>query len=233
MSRRWIGLVMVVGMFVLALAVFPLLPEQIPVHWNVRGEVDGWMGRWPGAFIVPLIALGVWSVLWVLPEIDPRRAQYEGSWGTYGLVVNLVVSFLALVEVVTLAAALGWVIDATQVMLIAVGGLFVVLGRQLPRVQPNWWLGIRTPWTLEDDRVWRETHEVAERTFVAGGLSTAAGALLPVAVRPWVALAGSGLAGFVPVVYSYLAWRRRRREGVAGRGDQGVGGSRGEAEERG
>lgn len=223
----------VAGMFVLALAVFPWLPERIPVHWNVRGEVDGWADRWPGAFIVPLIALGVWLLLWALPKIDPRRSQYEGFWGTYWLIVNLVVAFLALVEVVTLAAALGWAVDMTQVVLIAVGALFVVLGRQLPRVQPNWWLGVRTPWTLEDDHVWRETHELAGRTFVAGGLLTVAGAFLPVAIRPWVALAGLGLAGFVPVVYSYLVWRRRRREGVAGRGDQRIGGANGEAEERG
>ncbi|HEY8483749.1 MAG TPA: SdpI family protein [Longimicrobiales bacterium] len=225
MSRRWVGLVVVAGMFVLALAVFPWLPERIPVHWNARGEADGWAGRWPGAFIGPLVGLGVWVLLWLLPKIDPRRARYEAFWGTYWLIANLVIVFLALLEVLMLGAALGWGIDVTQVVLIAVGILFVVLGRQLPRVQPNWWMGIRTPWTLEDDRVWRETHELAGRTFVAGGLLTVVGALLPAEVRPWVALAGLGLAGFVPVVYSYLAWRRRRREGAAGRGDQRVGGS--------
>jgi uncharacterized membrane protein len=88
--------------------------------------------------------------------------------------------------------------------------LFMALGNYLPRVRSNWWMGIRTPWTLESERVWRETHRVAGWSFVFGGVVTMVAALLPPAARPWVALAGLVVAGFVPVVYSYVLYRRER-----------------------
>ncbi|HEX7117921.1 MAG TPA: SdpI family protein [Longimicrobiales bacterium] len=96
---------------------------------------------------------------------------------------------------------------------VAIGALFLVLGRALARVRPNHPLGIRTPWTLADEAVWRATHRLAGRTFIAGGLITMAGAFLPAEYRPHAAIAGILVAGFVPVLYSYLAfhWRKRGR----------------------
>jgi|SRR5690554_223024 uncharacterized membrane protein len=210
MSRRWLGPVVVAAMLAFALAVYPSLPERVPTHWGLSGEPDDWMPKWPGAFLPAAFAAGMWLLLIGLRRIDPRRAHYEKFDETFWLLVNVLVLFMALVEVVSLGAALGWPVDVGRVMLLAAGLLFVALGNYLPRVRSNWWMGIRTPWTLESERVWRETHRVAGWSFVFGGVVTMVAALLPLAVRPWVALAGLVVAGFVPVVYSYLAYRRER-----------------------
>ncbi|HEY8470372.1 MAG TPA: SdpI family protein [Longimicrobiales bacterium] len=210
MSRRWLGPVVVAAMLAFALAVYPSLPERVPTHWGLSGEPDDWMPKWPGAFLPAAMAAGVWLLLVGLRRIDPRRAHYEKFDETYWLLVNLLVLFMALVEVVALGAALGWPLDVARVMLLAAGLLFVALGNYLPRVRSNWWMGIRTPWTLESERVWRETHRVAGWSFVFGGVVTMVAALLPLAARPWVALAGLVVAGFVPVVYSYVLYRRER-----------------------
>jgi uncharacterized membrane protein len=210
MSKRWLGPVVVAAMLAFALAVYPSLPERVPTHWGLSGEPDDWMPKFPGAFLPAAIAAGVWLLLIGLRRIDPRRAHYEKFEETFWLLVNLLVLFMALVELVALGSALGWPLDVARVMLLAAGLLFVALGNYLPRVRSNWWMGIRTPWTLESERVWRETHRVAGWSFVFGGVVTMVAALLPPAARPWVALAGLVVAGFVPVVYSYVLYRRER-----------------------
>src|SRR5690606_4775678 len=169
MSRPWLGPVLLAAMVVFALAVYPSLPEQVPTHWGLSGEPDDWMPKWPGAFLPPLLGAGVWVLLLVLRRIDPRRAHYESFRSTFWLLLNVLLSFFALLHVVSLGTALGWPLDAGRAILLAVGLLFIALGSYLPRVRSNWWIGIRTPWTLESERVWRETHRPAGRTFTAGG----------------------------------------------------------------
>jgi uncharacterized membrane protein len=112
--------------------------------------------------------------------------------------------------VLVLGRALGWPIDITSAMLLGVGAMFMVIGNVLPRTRSNWWIGIRTPWTMESESVWRATHRLAGKTFMIGGAITIIGALLPADIRPWVAMGALGIGGFIPVVYSYLVWRRER-----------------------
>ncbi|HEU0053654.1 MAG TPA: SdpI family protein [Longimicrobium sp.] len=199
----------IAAMWAFALAVFSRLPARVPTHWDVHGEVDGWMNRFPGAFLLPLTAMALVTLLWwVLPRVDPRRANFDRFGGEVNLFGNALTLFFAVLEVVTIGVALGWPVDVSSVLMAALGLLFIILGNYLPRLRSNWWMGIRTPWTMDSERVWRDTHRVGGRAFVAAGVVTLVAALLPATSRAWVsgvALAGAAL---VPVVYSYLAWRR-------------------------
>lgn len=210
MTKRYFGAVVVVAMVLFTLVVWSQLPERIPIHWNIRGEVDGWAGKWPGAFLLPALGLGMWLLFRVLPRIDPRRVNYERFEPTYWTLANVVLVFFALVHVLSLGTALGWSIDAPRVILVALGSLFVALGNYLPRVKPNWWMGIRTPWTLDSDQVWRDTHRLGGKMFVAAGLATIAAALLSPQRGFGLMFAALVLAAMVPLVYSYVAWRRER-----------------------
>ncbi|CAN5656915.1 SdpI family protein [soil metagenome] len=213
MTKRWVGLVVVLAMMVFTLAVYGALPDRIPTHWNVRGEVDGWSGRTWGAFLMPMMAAAVWLLLPLLRRIDPRRSNYERFDATFWILVNAIVLFMAAMHVLTLGAALGWPIDMTKAVLAMVGLMFVVLGNFLPRVKSNWWMGIRTPWTLESEHVWRETHRLAGYTFVAAGLIVMAATLLPTALAFPVAMAGMVVGSMVPVAYSYVVYRRGQTAG--------------------
>lgn len=210
MKKKWLAPAIALGMLAFALAVFPSLPDRIPTHWNFSGEVDAYSAKWPGAFLLPAMALGVWLLLLGLRRIDPRKEHYEKFEDTYWLVINLLALFFAVMEVVTLGAALGWPVDMTRAMLAILGLMFAGLGNYLPRLKSNWWMGVRTPWTLESDVVWRKTHRLAGRTFVIGGLLCLLAALLPFPAAPAVAIGGLVLAGMIPVVYSYFAWREER-----------------------
>jgi uncharacterized membrane protein len=208
MRSRWLGVAVAAAMWLFALAVFPRLPEQVPTHWNLRGEVDDWMPRMPGALIAPIIGTAMLGLMLALPWIDPRRRNVEHFASDRMLITNLLMLFFALLEVLTLGAALGWPVDVSGGMMGGLGLLLVGLGNYLPRVRSNWWIGIRTPWTLDSERVWRDTHRLGGRLFVAGGLVMVASMLLPSGPREWVALPVLLVIGVVPLAYSFVLWRR-------------------------
>lgn len=212
MRSRWLGPAVVAAMWAFVAAVYARLPDQIPSHWNLRGEVDGWMEKPWGVLAQPLIATLMLGLLWILPRIDPRRANVEHSAEDRRLLVNLLILFFAVVQVLTLGQALGWPVDVGRAIPATIGLLFVGIGNYLPRIRSNWFLGIRTPWTLSSERVWRATHRVGGRAFVAAGLLMAVSALLSPAARVWATGVAIAVAVVLPLVYSYVIWRREAAE---------------------
>lgn len=211
MTRRPVAPLLLAAMWAFALAVFRRLPPEVPMHWDLSGRVDGWGPRFPTAFYAPLVATGVWLLMKFQAHVDPRRADVERSTPTRMLLAGILVGFMAVMEVLTLGIALGWPLDMGEAMWPLLGLLFVALGNYLPRVRPNWYLGVRTPWTLASDAVWRDTHRLAGWAFVAAGLLTAGAMFLPVHARPYVGMTALLLAAVVPLAYSFLRWRRETR----------------------
>ena len=211
MKRRPFAPLLLAAMWAFALVVFPRLPPEIPTHWNLAGEVDGWGPRFPAAFFAPAAATAVWLLTRFQARIDPRRADVERSTPTRRLLAEILVGFMAVLELLTLGIALGWPLDMGEAMWPVLGLLFVALGNYLPRVRPNWFLGVRTPWTPASDAVWRDTDRLAGWAFVAAGVLIAGAMFLPVGVRPFVGVAGLLLAAVVPFVYSFVRWRREGR----------------------
>lgn len=212
MSRRWIGPVLIGLMIAFALAVYGRLPEQVPTHFDLSGEPDGWTPRFPGAFLMPLLAAGVYLLLIVLRRIDPRGANYNRFEETWWVFLNVIALLMTALHVLSLGFAIGWPIEMDRAVIVTMGLLFVGLGNYMPRLRSNWWMGIRTPWTLESEEVWRETHRVGGWAFVAAGLLVVvAGLLLEPGPRAWATGIAFGAAVLVPLVYSYVAYRRLRR----------------------
>lgn len=207
MRNRWTAPLLIAAMWAFALAVYPRLPERVPTHWNLRGEADGWGG--PGAaFLFPAIATGLVLLMWVLPRIDPRRANWEKFRGEVRLIVAVLVLVCAWIQAVALGAALGWNVDTGRAVMGGVGVLLAVIGNYLPRIRSNWFLGIRTPWTLSSERVWRDTHRIGGRAFVLGGVAMVLAGFVPGAFARVLSVGAVAVAAGIPVVYSYLAWRR-------------------------
>jgi uncharacterized membrane protein len=201
-------------MLLFTVVVWPRLPERVPTHWNLRGEVNGWSGKTFGGFFVPALAAAIWLLMPLLRLLDPRRENYDRFDSTFFTLVNGIVLFMGAMHVLMLGSALGWPIDMGRASFVLIGLVFIVLGNFLPRVRSNWWIGVRTPWTLENDRVWRETHRLAGWTFVAAGVVSIGAVLLPAPVRGPIAFGALALGGVSPAVWSYVLWRRYRREGT-------------------
>lgn len=206
--RKWIPLLVIAVAFVASAAVYQDLPARMPTHWNVSGEVDGWSSRPWGAFMIPVVLLVMLAAFHMLPRIDPRSPNYAKFRGTYEIVIVAIMVFMLGVHVVVLANSLGRDISVDRVMPVGVGILFMVIGNLLPRMRPNWFIGVRTPWTLSSDRVWDRTHRFGGWLFVAAGALI----LLSGLVAPQLAYAiliGSAVAVSVGLLaYSYVIWRQ-------------------------
>jgi uncharacterized membrane protein len=205
---EWPHWTMLAVMFGLALWRWPLTGDQVPVHWNSMGQADGYGGRFEGLLLLPLASLGIYALLLFLPRFDPGRANYNQFVKSYDL---LRISFLLLMFVAycaTLLVTAGYKIEMANVAAFSSSGLFIALGGALGKMRPNWFVGIRTPWTLSSKTSWVKTHRVAGWTFLGIGLLQIAVALTlgpAVALNllvPLILISTVGLSA-----YSYVIWR--------------------------
>ena len=215
MNKRWLGLVFVALSLVFSAVVYNDLPERVATHFGVDGKPDGWSSREMAAFGIPFFGVVMFGLFHGLPRILPKKQNFALFEDTYWAITTLVLAFMTAMHVVVLGMALGWPVDMPTFVVLGIGSMFVILGNLMPRVKQNWLLGIRTPWTLESERVWRETHRLGGRTMVVGGLITMAGVFFPTSVQPWIAMAGLGIGAFIPLVYSYILWRREQRASIS------------------
>jgi uncharacterized membrane protein len=201
-------LLLVLGM---ALVIYPQLPAQVPVHWNAAGEVDGWGPRAEVLMHAPfLVVLGL---LWlVLPKVSPRRFAVEGFEATWWFSGMAMVALLGYMQCVHLWAAWQGGFAMDRAIVGGLGAFFVVAGNVMGKVRRNFWLGVRTPWTLANERVWYATHRLAARTMVAGGLLA-----IVVALAGWpgvIGIAGLLSGALAPVVFSLVYYKRLEKAGT-------------------
>ena len=213
MRRRWFGLVIAALAVVLSIWAYPQLPPTIATHWNVGGTADGFSSRATAVLIMPLVIIGLTGLFNVLPKLDPRRANYAKFIDTYWLIANAVLLFILIGHGMIIATGLGYPVKVDRFMPIGIGLLFIVLGNYLTRVEPNWFIGIRTPWTLSSDTVWRKTHRTGGWLMVVGGFVLAASVFLPQGAFLPLLIAAILIVAVIPVVQSYILWKREQHDG--------------------
>jgi uncharacterized membrane protein len=205
---EWFQVVVILAMFGVAAARWGSVPDRLPVHWNAAGEVDGYGGRFEALLLLPLVALVLYPLLRFIPRIDPARRNYESFAGTYLLIRVVIIVYLAFIYgVTTLAIGNEESVPVAGLIIGSVGALFIVLGGAMGKLRPNWFAGIRTPWTLTSKRSWVKTHRLGGRVFIAAGVATLVGALVG---DDWAfyAMMGVMLPGVVFMfAYSYVVWR--------------------------
>jgi uncharacterized membrane protein len=193
---------------VVSLLVYPRLPPRVAMHWSLAGQPNGYSPTWLAVILLPLMILAMRGLAGVLPRIDPKGANYQRFAGTYWLILNGVMLFLGLVHLAVLGYGLGAPVRMDRLIPAGVGVLLMVVGNYLTRVQPNWFVGIRTPWTLSSESVWRRTHRVGGRIMAGGGALMVLAAFLPTGVYLAVLFTTLVLVSVVPLVLSYVWWKR-------------------------
>jgi len=170
----WLEVVLLAAPFVVLAIYWNGLPSLIPVHWNIRGQVDGWGEKIPGLFLLPLCMVFVVVLLRVLPRFDPRLQRTFGDESRMPSVLPIIrVAVLALLNaifLVQIAESLGKSVACSRIIMICVLLFLVILGNYLGNVRPNYFVGIRTPWTLENAETWRATHRLGGRLMFFGAL---------------------------------------------------------------
>lgn len=201
-----LSLTLVVLSFMLATIMYARLPDLIPTHWNARGQVNGFTPKPWGPFVLPLLMLGVYLLLVVIPRISPRGYRVERFQGAFEITQSAVIAFLFLVNTLVLFAGIGVPVPMHRAVNAALGLLFVLLGNFMGKFTRNFFAGIRTPWTLASDEVWLRTHRLGGKLLVLAGIVVFVSGLLG-GGGVW-ALGAIGIAVGIPVVYSYILYRR-------------------------
>ena len=210
MRSRWFGYWIILVAAAVSLLVYPTLPLRVAIHFNAAGQPNGYSSGLEAVVLLPSVMVGLRGLFAVLPRIDPRRANYQKFGDTYWLLVNGLLLFLGALHMAVLVYALGVPLRIDRVVAVAFGLLLIVIGSYLGRVEPNWFVGIRTPWTLSSERVWHRTHRVGGRVAVLGGMLCVLTVLLPTAAALPVLAGVTLLVAVVPIVLSYVLWKQER-----------------------
>jgi len=195
------------AMFVLAAATWNTAPDRIPIHWNLSGEADRYAGRLAGLFLPPLVALGLYVAMLFLPRVDPWRANYERFAGAYAAIRVSVLVVPALLYGLQHATMAGLPVDRQTVLPLVLCGLLLVLGNVMGKLRPNWFIGIRTPWTLSSKTAWVRTHRIGGWVLTLLGLAGIVISALGVRSAQQILLGGLLASAAALTVYSYIVWR--------------------------
>ena len=182
------------------------LPDQVVTHWNAAGEPDGWGSKNFVTFFIPGLLIGMYLLFQWLPKLDPKKANYAKFFNIYKIFQFVIIAFLSFMYFITTLYNIGWKIDIGATISIVVGLMMVIFGSNMKKIKTNWFIGIRTPWTLSSEVVWKKTHEFAAKIFVFGGLLFIIISFLPAEWFMWLLILII-LVLLSPAVYSYFIFR--------------------------
>jgi uncharacterized membrane protein len=194
-------------MFFTSIYVYTSLPENVASHWNAHGQVDGYMPKFWGTFFLPLISVGLLGLLLGLPIIDPLRANFTQFQKYYDWFIVIIMGFFAYLQGLILIWNLGYSFPFTQLFILPIVILFLYIGVLLEHSEQNWFVGIRTPWTLSNEQVWKRTSHFGGQLFKLAGIVSGISILVPDA-GIYLILIPTLVAGVLPIIYSYYVYRK-------------------------
>ncbi|RLG20389.1 hypothetical protein DRN67_00070 [Candidatus Micrarchaeota archaeon] len=210
-SRMYYPLAIVVLMFLLGIYLYPQLPAEVPTHWNAQGEIDDYSSREIAVFLIPAISLFVYAIFLAIPRIAVFKRNVDDFYSNAGPgFFTIFMLFMFGVYAFSLLAGLGYELSMTYFIIPALALLFGYMGYIMPTMKRNYFIGIRTPWTLSSDRVWKKTHEMGGKVFMGAGLLMLLTLLVP-DYAFWSSIILIVAAALWTMVYSYLEFAREKR----------------------
>lgn len=199
-------ILMILAMAAITAYYYPSLPETIPVHWDAAGKINGYGGRWQLWLSGPVLMTGMLLFAMAIPWLSPKKFEVQSFTGTYSYIMAAVVALFGGIELLMLCAARGVQLEVVRVLPALVFLLLIVIGNPMGKVRRNFFIGIRTPWTLASESVWYATHRLAARLMVASGLLGLLAVWL--AAPYWMQLVLMGAWGPLAAAYSLLLYKR-------------------------
>lgn len=211
MSTRttiFITIFLIAFSLVFSISVYNRLPEQMASHWNEAGQVDGTMSRFWGAFMMPLVVIVMLAFFLVIPGIDPLKANIAKFRGQFNTFISLIVAFMTYIHILTMVWNLGYdQFNMGTAMMPALGLVFIFAGIMMRKAKRNFFIGIRTPWTLSSDHVWDETHRIGAVLFIVSGIIAMLGVFFGSNAIWLVLVPILGSTTFL-LVYSYVLYQK-------------------------
>jgi uncharacterized membrane protein len=208
-----ISVILILIATLVGILIWNKLPEQVASHWNENDQVNGYMSRFWGVFLMPIVTTGMLALFLVIPSIDPLKANVAQFRETFNVFIAMIIAFMIYIHGLTLAWNLGYTnFRMGSAMLPALGLLFIFVGQLISKAKRNFFIGIRTPWTLSSDSVWDKTHAISAKLFTISGIAAFLGILVP-NYAIWLLMIPLLGTSLFSVVYSYFLYRAEQKAG--------------------
>ncbi|MFA6552097.1 MAG: DUF1648 domain-containing protein [Candidatus Paceibacterota bacterium] len=205
---KYIPLISIVTSIIIGLYFYPLLPAEVASHWGASGEVNGYMSKFWGVFLMPIISIILYAIFIIVPKIDPKKANIEKFRNTFDRFIAVLFVFLLYIYTLTIMWNAGFVFNMTTWLLPSLSPVFFAAGDLIGKSEPNWTIGIRTPWTLSNEEVWRKTHALGGKLFKWIAIFPILGAFFSGAMVFWLVIASILIVSIFLVLYSYLVFKK-------------------------
>ena len=202
--------ILITILFASAFILYPSLPDQIPLHWNINGEIDRYGSKLFGTFLMPVMTLFIAVLMLYIPFIDPKKRNYEKFKNVYTTIRLSFVLFMSFIYGITMAASLGYPVDISFIVPFAVSLLFILLGNYMGKVRQNWFVGFRFPWTLDNEEVWNKTHRFGGKLMVGAGLIGVISSFLPAPFNFIIFMIGVFGSVVATILYSLSAYNKSK-----------------------
>lgn len=209
-----VGMGLTLALLGFSLFLYPSLPDRIPTHWNLHGKVDGYGSKTWAVFFGPALTALFTAMMLLLPQLSPKNFDVESFLETFNYVFLLCTGLFGFMHLVMLQAALHPGLDVGRTLISGIFVFLALMGNVMGRVRRNFWVGVRTPWTLASDRVWFATHRMAAKWMVAAGLFGALGIWLGMPV--WIATVVMVASLLIPAFYSLVLYKQEERSEAQG-----------------
>jgi len=190
---------------------YPKMPSKMASHWNINGEVNGYMPRFWALFMMPIISVVMFLMFIIIPKIDPLKKNVKKFRKYFDAFIVLMIVFLMYLHFLTLAWNLGYKFSMNLMIPPAIGILFYYCGILIEKSKRNWFIGIRTPWTLSSDIIWNKTHKLGSKLFKLAGIITFLSIIIP-KYSFWIMIITILAASFWPVIYSYVIYQKSKKK---------------------
>ncbi len=188
------------------------LPERIPVHWNFAGQVDGYGSGKIQSIVFPLLIVGMYILFLLIPYLDPKKERYEQFSKIYHIFKNLFLALIIIIYFIVGLNGLGYNLPVGLIIPVLIGILFIIIGNYMGKIKMNWFMGIRTPWTLSSEEVWNKTHRFGGKMFILAGLLMVAEIFLPTSWKLPVFIIMITILLLGTIGYSYFAYLQEKKK---------------------
>lgn len=207
-----IPILLIIITAIAAVYFYSIFPDQVPIHWNFEGEPDNWGSKFIGAVLMPLVMVGIYLLFLVVPYLDPKKERYDQFRKVYHFFKGYFVFFMTAIYFVSSLNVLGYNMPISFWVPFLVGILFILLGNYMGKIKSNWFVGIRTPWTLSSEEVWNKTHRAGGKVFILGGILMMPMYFIPASFRMPLFFIIIALIILGTVGYSYVVYRDEQKK---------------------
>lgn len=187
------------------------LPSKVPMHWNIKGEIDRYGDKTELIIIPFLLPLLVYLIFLVVPKIDPKN-KLNKMGGKLQTIKFLLTTFMSILALFIIYTAKNQSFTNPNYIVLIIGVLFIILGNYFKTIKPNYFIGIRTPWTLENETVWKKTHKLGGKMWFIGGiLIVILSLILSKSLNFTIFMIITGVITIIPIAYSYLIYKNERK----------------------